>query len=109
MNLKIIIFYQLFNSPALDYCCFLLVLVAIIRLATATTATTMTTKIVRSSVFPLVVRELVAVGVGVWVAWGAVFPCCWAYTEAGIAPGLANGLGLGALVVEPVPSVVVAV
>ena len=77
--------------------------------ATASTATTMTTKIVRSSVFPLVVRELVAVGVGVWVAWGAGFPCCWAYTEAGIAPGLANGLGLGALVVEPVPSVVVAV
>lgn len=85
-----------------------MVLVAIIRLATATPAMTMATKIVRSSVFPLVVRELVVVGVGVWVVWSAGFPCCWAYTEAGIAPGPANELELGALAVEPVSGVAVA-
>ena len=68
--------------------------------------------------FPPVVPELAAVGVGwvlgvlvgagVWIAWSAGFPCCWTYTEAGIEPGPATVVGLGAPVVEPVPGVVVA-
>jgi hypothetical protein len=86
-----------------------LVLVAIIRLVTATATMTTATKIVRSIGFPLVVGALVGVGVGVdvWVAWSAGFPCCWAYTEAGIAPGPADELELEALV-EPVSGVAVA-
>ena len=85
-----------------------MVLVAIIRLATTTATMTMATKTAMSSVFPLVVWELVAVGVGVWDVWSAGFPCCWAYTEAGIAPGPADELVLGVLVAEPVSGVAVA-
>lgn len=85
---------------------FLLVLAAIIRLVTATTAMTTTTKIARSRVLLLIVAETAAVGAGVgveevWKAWSAGFPCCWAYTEAGIAPGPTDELALGALA-EPV-------
>ena len=49
--------------------------------------------------------ELVGGGVGVWVAWSAGFPCCWSYTEAGIAPGPVPELELE---VEAVSGVAVA-
>ena len=57
--------------------------------------------------FPPVVLELVAVGVCVWIVWSAGFPCCCAYTEAGIASGpTADELELGALGAELAPELV---
>ena len=86
-----------------------MVLIAISTLAIATDAMTMAAKVSMMSEFALFARGLVGVGVGVWVAWSAGFPCCWAYTEAGIAPGPADEpeLELGALV-EPACGVAVA-
>jgi len=69
-----------------------LVRVAIIRLAATATATTAASKMVRSSVFPIVVAEPLPVGVGVVVVRSAGSPCCVAYTDSGIAPGPADEL-----------------
>ena len=67
----------------------------------------MATKIVRRNVFLLLELELVAIGVDVGATWSAGFPCCWSYTEAGIASGpAADELELGALGAELVPELV---